>query len=190
MPASPYNSLRNYFPGWGETVVLDHNNVEVALPLHAAAITGTAPAPVLTRAAANKISQVSTGDGTEVTYFQWQIPLHNFVQTGRGYRVKSIRVLYTVATAAITDIQVALANVAIAADGQTVTAVTGTYDAAHNTTAERKAEGDHSLLWSVTTPTVFSTSLQYPVLEIQLDTLNTAVTTLHGVIVTYELLTP
>lgn len=189
MATSPWISLRNRIAGWGETVVLDHT-VELPIPLGALVRTGTAPDPVLTRVSANKVTLVSTGDGTEVTYLNYLIPLNNFLSTSRGWQVNSVTVDYTVATADITDIQVALASYATAAAGGTATAITGTYDTAHDTTAERKATGDHRLVYTVTTPTTFSTAKTAPAIEIQLDTLNTAVTTIRGITLNLTLLTP
>lgn len=190
MATSPWNSIRNYISDWGVGKVLDHSGVEVIVPLGSLIRTGTAPDPVLTRVSANLVTLVSTGDGTEVTYLNYNVPMNNFVVTSRGWKVNSVTIDYTVGVTAVTDIQVALASLATAAAGGTAAALTGTYDAAHDTTAERKATGNHRLVYTITTPTTFSTAKTSLALEIQLDTLNTAVTTIRGITLNLTLLTP
>jgi len=188
--ANPYQSLRNRIAGLGNDVVLDHVNVEIAVPLHLLARTGTAPDPVVTRAGANSMTLVSTGDGDEDTYFNYEVPIVNYIVAERGWKLNSVTVDYTVATAAIEDITVACASVAHAAAGNTATALTGTYDTAHDTTAERLAVGNHRLVYTITSPTTFSTAKAFPSIEILLATKNTAVTTIRGVILNMTLLTP
>lgn len=190
MATSPWRSLRERIAGFGESVVLDHQNVELVVPLNALVRTGTAPDPVLTRVSANKVTLVSTGDGTEVTYLNYLVPIVNYISTSRGWKLNKVTVDYTVATADITDLTVVLSSYATAAAGGTATALTATYDTAHDTTAERKATGDHRLVYTVTTPTTFSTAKTTPALEIQLDTLNAAVTTIRGITLGLTLLTP
>ena len=73
----------------------------------------------------------------------------------KGAKLKSVDVFYKIATAACDDIasysldKVALPATGVAAAG---TAVTETADTGHDTAAERKATGDHTMTVTITTP--------------------------------------
>lgn len=189
MATSPWRTLRGLVPGLGETAVYDFLNMQVSIPVHGMGITGS-PTPAFTRNSANNFSLVSTGAGTTTSYFSATVPVPNFRSISRGAMLNSVTIHYKVATADCADLQVGLATQVFGESANTATAITFTYDTSNDTTAERKAQGNHTMVCTVTSPAVISTDKQFFVFEIQLDTLNTSVVTINGITADVSILLP
>ncbi len=106
-----------------------------------------------------------------------------------GAKLKSIDVYYKIATADTTDFAtVELEKMSLPADGSAPTgaAVTTTCDSGHDTAAKRKAQGDHVLTVTLSTPAWLGASDAY-MLQLVVDAAATSVITLYGARANFEL---
>jgi hypothetical protein len=123
--------------------------------------------------------------------FSLAIPI-NLMASSDGYRgayVKSIDVFYKIATAAADDFAtVSLEKMALPATGAAPTgaALTVTQDTGHDTAAERKATGDHTMTVTLSTPEWLDND-EALVLTLTVDAAATTVFTLYGARVNYDL---
>lgn len=107
----------------------------------------------------------------------------------KGARLKAVQVFYKIATAAADDFaSVELGKVNLPADGSAPTgaAVSITLDAGHDTAAERKAVGDHTLTASLVTPAWLAEG-DACWLALVVDAAATTAFTLYGARAEYEL---
>ena len=107
----------------------------------------------------------------------------------KGAKLKSIDIYYKIATAAADDFAtVELSKMTLPVTGTAVSgaAVTTTEDSGHDTAAERKAAGDHTMTVTVTTPAWVDDNDAY-VLTLIVDAAATTVFTLFGARANFEL---
>ncbi len=110
-------------------------------------------------------------------------------RTKAGAKLKSMDVFYKIATAAADDFAtVALHRMSLPVTGSAVSGeeVALTIDAGHDSAAERKAVGDHTLTVTLSTPAYLNDGDAY-VLECTIDAAATTVFTLYGARMNYEL---
>lgn len=195
--ANPYIDFRDTEMGrdLGRNVALGMR-MEVHVPVWKMAVTtsGTGvDTPVLTRASQNEVTYVHTGDGDE-QFSRYHFDASPFIFTSdaedRGFALESVRVLYTIGTAAADDVKVYVDKVAYASSGATKTAVTVTYATDHDAAGERNTVADHNMLVTVSTPDFSETSLSHYAVEIEADINNTTVFTLRGAFLTYRFVGP
>jgi hypothetical protein len=102
----------------------------------------------------------------------------------KGFKVTGVRVCYKVTTVAINDLTLTGAFTVAPATGAAVAAATNlgavTYDAAHDTAAERKALGDHTLVATFATPVYLSSDLALEILLV-IDGTATGVVDIWGI---------
>lgn len=106
----------------------------------------------------------------------------------KGARIKSVELLYKVATAALDGVAtVEIEKVSVSGAGVvTGVAVTATVNAAEDTTAKRLAVADHRVIVTITTPTWIDNDEAY-YLYVTFDAALTSAFTLWGAIVNYDL---
>lgn len=104
--------------------------------------------------ASNVVSDVHTAaDESFTLLIPITVPSNAVAQ--KGAYLRSVKMFYKIATAAADDVAtVAMDKVTLPATGVAVSgaAVTITEDGDHDTAAERKAEGDHTMTISITAP--------------------------------------
>ena len=107
----------------------------------------------------------------------------------KGAKLKSVDVWYKIATGAADDFAtVELNKVTLAATGTAPTGaeVTTTCDTGHDTAAERKATGDHTMTVTVTTPEWADDAAAY-ILSLIVDAAANTAFTLYGARANFEL---
>lgn len=106
----------------------------------------------------------------------------------KGCRIKSVELIYSVATAALTSVTtVEIEKQTIAASGAvTGTTLAQTQDAGHDTSAERSAIGNHRMICTVTNPEWIDNDAYY-YLYVTINAAATSDFKLYGAIVNYEL---
>jgi hypothetical protein len=117
------------------------------------------------------------------------IPLLQSDAQGQGAKLQSIDLFYKIATAAADDVAtVELEKIALPATGAAPTgaAVTTTCDTGHDTAAERKAVGDHTMTVTLTTPEFMDQDYAY-MLYILVDAAANTAFTLYGARVNFDL---
>ena len=106
-----------------------------------------------------------------------------------GAKLLSIEVYYSIGTAAADDFAtVELEKMTLPATGTAVSgaAVGITIDSGHDTAAERKAAGDHTMTITLNSPAYIDNNDGY-VLVLNIDAAATTVFKLYGVVVNFEL---
>lgn len=103
----------------------------------------------------------------------WSYELAAMVRdaASKGFKLTSIVIVYAVTTADLDDFTALLYTTVAPTTGNAVANgvnVPVTYDAAHDTTAERKAQGNHTMTLTVTTP-AFLNAHEHVVLELSID---------------------
>jgi hypothetical protein len=116
------------------------------------------------------------------------VPLPGNSQVKTGAKLKSIDVFYKIANAADDFATVELSKMALPATGSAPTgaAVSTTIDTGHDTAAERKAAGDHTMTVTLDTPVYLDDGDMY-VLACVVDAAAATVFTLYGARANYEL---
>jgi hypothetical protein len=106
----------------------------------------------------------------------------------KGAYLTSVDVFYRVGTAALDALQADLYKMTLGADGalQTVAAVTTTYDAGHDSAAERIDVDEHSLTLTLSTPAWVDSDEEYFV-EVVVDNAATSVLDFFGARVNFTL---
>jgi hypothetical protein len=135
----------------------------------------------------NTVADVRTANDSAFTIFIPVLIPSNEVAL-KGARLKSIDVFYKIGTAAADDFAtVELEKMTLPASGVAVTvaAVTTTLDAAHDTAAERKATGDHTLTITLSTPVWVDDGEAYW-LQLVVDAAATTVFTLFGAVAHFD----
>lgn len=119
------------------------------------------------------------------------IPIPSNASAYKGCRLKSIDVFYKILTKDTTDF--ALATIVLSkftlpatAVAPTGAAVVVTNDSAHDTAAKLKAQGDHTLTLTLTTPAWIANTDAY-VLTLVVDAADTSVFTFFGARANYDL---
>lgn len=117
------------------------------------------------------------------------IPIPSNASALKGAKLKSVDVWYKIATAAADDFAtVTLNQIGLPGDGDAPAGaeVSVTLDAAHDTAAERKAVGDHTMTVTLASPAWLDDDDAY-FLELVVDAAATTVFTLYGARANYEL---
>lgn len=117
------------------------------------------------------------------------LPLPANSQYRQGARLKSVDVFYAIATADATDFAtVSLKRKTLPPTGTAVSAaeVSLTPDAAHDTAAKRKAQGNHTLTAALTSPVYLDDDAAYE-LVLVVDCAAGTVFTFYGARANYEL---
>jgi hypothetical protein len=117
------------------------------------------------------------------------IPIPSNAAKFKGARLKSVDVWYKIATADTTDFAtVELEKITLTADTATPTgaAVTTTLDATHDTAAKRKAQGDHKMTVTITTPLWLDANDAYQ-LSLIVDCAAGSVVTIFGARANFDL---
>lgn len=192
--ADPTTPLSDVISGLGHEVTYQISTVYVPVDLMTLTeyLAGVgSDASVVTRVGQNDYTLVKTGDGDEqFSYYSFFAQPFLVTDSSRGFKLKSINVMYSVDTADLDDCKVYVDKVTYAAAGATTSAVTTTYDTAHDTAAERKAIGNHSMTITVSSPATANTVNQFYRVEIEADANNTSVFTLRAIVLKYDAILP
>jgi len=141
-----------------------------------------------TTLSSNTVGDVRTAADTTFNLFvPLNPPLGNSVAL-KGCRIKSVELLYKVATAAMDSVTtVEIEKVSVSSAGVvTGAAVTATINSAEDTSAKRLAVADHRLIATISSPTWLDNDEAYW-LYVTFDAAATSVFTLWGAIVNYDL---
>lgn len=91
-----------------------------------------------------------------IEVFGQRFPVRSRTTASKGFRATGFKLVYAVSTADVDDVSVAGAVLLTPATGSAPAAATAlgavTYDAAHDTAAERKAVGNHTMQGTFATP--------------------------------------
>lgn len=134
---------------------LGAENTDVVIPVDLSNFLATAGTWTLTRQGAGQYRLRRTaGAASEGAAFRVQPKQRT--TASKGFKVTGFKMKYTVTTADVVDITVAGVRSPMPATGNAVAAATSlgavTYDTAHDTTAERKAQGEHTMQGTFATP--------------------------------------
>ena len=137
--------------------------------------------------ASNTIGQVRTAEATTFNLFVPVLIPGNSVAL-KGCRLKSVELLYKVATAALTSVTTVELEKMTATSAGAITgaAVTCTIDSGHTTTALRVTLADHRMTVNVTTPEWVDNDVAYW-LYVTFSAPATTVLTIWGAVVNYDL---
>ncbi len=141
-----------------------------------------------TTLASNTVGDVRTaGDATFNLFVPLNPPLGNSAAL-KGTRIKSVELLYKVATAAmdsVTTVEIEKQTVS-AAGVVTGAAVTATINSSEDSSAKRLTLADHRVIVTITSPTWLDNDEAY-FLYVTFDAAATSAFTLWGAIVNYDL---
>ena len=98
-------------------------------------------------------------------------PVIQRTTASKGWAPSSVTIQYKVSTGAINDLTATLSTVVMPANASAVasgSAVTFTYDASHDTTAERLTVAEHTMVLTITTPAYLNAG-EHLVLDLLVD---------------------
>jgi hypothetical protein len=135
-----------------------------------------------TQTAASNLWTANKTAGADTSILKVPCPVSGSSDAGNGNKLKSITIEWVNATKDINDITAVLQIATLPAQAGTHSKTTPavTYDAAHDTTAERKTQAQHRMIISITDP-FFIGQYEDVYLELTVNAADTSAFKLQGV---------